>query len=180
MSHSSVSGVRSKSFIRLWISGKYSLENHCSRRISMLLPSLSCTFRGVPGMSSPFCFHWMRRSAMSIWAFRCSSVASHRYCGISPEQMIAVFSDSTSAMGLSGCCRRRCSPKRHWVSCQDSSRVPVFLRRLWAQLILNFVNGVDRISEDKISAAMLRKFVNTVYGIMRDVKIPSCCRGFLL
>ena len=57
-------------------------------------------------------------------------VASHRYCGISPEQMIAVFSDSTSAMGLSGCCGRRCSPKRHWVSCQDSSRVPVFLRRL--------------------------------------------------
>ena len=31
-------------------------------------------------------------------------VSSHRYCGISPEQMIAVFSDSTSAMGLSGCC----------------------------------------------------------------------------
>ena len=27
MSHSSVSGVRSKSFIRLWISGKYSLED---------------------------------------------------------------------------------------------------------------------------------------------------------
>ena len=75
MSHSSVTGVRSKSLIRLWISGKYSLENHFSRRISMLLPSLSCTFRGVPGMSSPFCFHWMRRSAMSIWAFRCSSVA---------------------------------------------------------------------------------------------------------
>lgn len=40
-------------------------------------------------------------------------VASHRYCGISPEQMTAVFSDSTSAMGLSGCCGRRCSPKRH-------------------------------------------------------------------
>ena len=31
-------------------------------------------------------------------------VASHRYCGMSPEQIIAVFSDSTSAMGLSGCC----------------------------------------------------------------------------
>lgn len=27
MSHSSVTGVRSKSFIRLWISGKYSLED---------------------------------------------------------------------------------------------------------------------------------------------------------
>ena len=175
----------------------------------MSLLSLSCTFRGVPGMSSPFCFHWMRRSAMSMWALRCSSVAyrwrmsltvmlisaaesfsweswdfppvaSHRYCGMSPEQMIAVFSDSTRAMGLSGCCGRRCSPKRHWVSCQDSSRVPVFLRRLWTQLILNLVNGVDRISEDKTSAAMLRKFVNTVYDIMRDVKIPSCCRGFLL
>ena len=45
---------------------------------------------------------------------------------------------------------------------------------------LNLLNGIDRISEDKISAAMLRKFVNTVYGIMRDVKIPSNCRGFLL
>ena len=45
---------------------------------------------------------------------------------------------------------------------------------------LNLLNGIDRISEDKISAAMLRKFVNTVYDIMRDVKIPSCCRGFLL
>lgn len=75
MSHSSVTGVRSKSFIRLWISGKYSLENHFSSRISMSLLSLNCTFRGVPGMSSPFCFHWIRRSAMSIWAFRCSSVA---------------------------------------------------------------------------------------------------------
>ena len=75
MSHSSVTGVRSKSFIQLWISGKYSLENHFSSKISMSLLSLSCTFRGVPGMSSPFCFHWIRRSAMSIWAFRCSSVA---------------------------------------------------------------------------------------------------------
>ena len=44
----------------------------------------------------------------------------------------------------------------------------------------NLVNGVDRISEDKISAAVLRKFVNAVYDIMRDVKIPRCCRGFLL
>ena len=42
--------------------------------------------------------------------------------------------------------------------------------RLWTQLILNLVNGVDRISEDKISATVLRKFVNTVYDIMRDVK----------
>ena len=75
MSHSSVTGVRSKSFIRLWISGKYSLENHFSSKISMSLLSLSCTFRGVPDMSSPFCFHWMRRSAMSMWALRCSSVA---------------------------------------------------------------------------------------------------------
>lgn len=136
---------------------------------------------------------------MSIWAFRCSSVAyrwrmsltvmsisaaesfsweswdlppvaSHRYCGMSPKQMIAVFSDSTRAMGLSRCCGRRCSPKRHWVSCQDSSRVPVFLRRLWTQLILNLVNGIDRISENKISATVLRKFVNTVYDILRDVK----------
>ena len=45
---------------------------------------------------------------------------------------------------------------------------------------LSLVNGADRITEDKISAAMLRKFVNTVYDIMRDVKIPSCCRGFVL
>ena len=75
MSHSSVTGVRSKSFIKLWISGKYSLENHFSSRISMSLLSLSCTFRGVPDMSSPFCFHWIRRSAMSMWAARCSSVA---------------------------------------------------------------------------------------------------------
>ena len=43
---------------------------------------------------------------------------------------------------------------------------------IWATLLpfLNLVNGVDRISDDKISAAMLRKFVNTVYDIMRDVK----------
>ena len=45
---------------------------------------------------------------------------------------------------------------------------------------LNLVNGADRITEDKISAAMLRKFVNTVYDILRDARIPSCCRGFLL
>jgi len=53
---------------------------------------------------------------------------------------------------------------------------------IWAMLVafFEFGEGVDRISEDKISAAMLRKFVNTVYDILRDVKIPSCCRGFLL
>ena len=34
-------------------------------------------------------------------------VASHRYCGMRPEQMIAVFSDSTSAMGLCGYWDRR-------------------------------------------------------------------------
>lgn len=45
---------------------------------------------------------------------------------------------------------------------------------------LNLVNGADRITEDKISAAMLRKFVNAVYDILRDARIPSCCRGFLL
>ena len=45
---------------------------------------------------------------------------------------------------------------------------------------LNLVNGADRITEDKISAAMLRKFVNIVYDILRDARIPSCCRGFLL
>ena len=31
MSHSSVTGVRLKSFIRLWISGKYSLEKHSTK-----------------------------------------------------------------------------------------------------------------------------------------------------
>ena len=31
MSHSSVTGVRSKSFIRLWISGKYSLKRHLDK-----------------------------------------------------------------------------------------------------------------------------------------------------
>ena len=51
--------------------------------------------------------------------------------------------------------------------------------RLWWPF-LNLVNGVDRISEDKISATVLLKFVNTIYDIMRDVKIPNCCRGFLL
>ena len=45
---------------------------------------------------------------------------------------------------------------------------------------LNLVNGADRITEDKISAEMLRKFVNAVYDILRDARIPSCCRGFLL
>ena len=29
----------------------------------------------MPGRGSPFCFHWMMRSAMSMWAARCSSVA---------------------------------------------------------------------------------------------------------
>ena len=37
-------------------------------------------------------------------------------------------------------------------------------------MFLILVNGVDRISEDKISAAVLRKFVNAVYDILRDVK----------
>lgn len=67
-------------------------------------------------------------------------VASHRYCNISPELMIAVFSDSTRAMG-SGSCWRICSPKRHWARCQDSSRVPDFFSRLWPQLILNLASG---------------------------------------
>lgn len=35
---------------------------------------------------------------------------------------------------------------------------------------LNLVNGADRITEYKISAAVLQKFVNTVYDILRDVK----------
>ena len=35
---------------------------------------------------------------------------------------------------------------------------------------LDLLNGVDRISENKISATVLLKFVNTVYDIMRDVK----------
>ena len=55
-----------------------------------------------------------------------------------------------------------------------------FLEEAEGQLILNLLNGIDRISEDKISAAMLRKFVNGVYDILRNVKIPSCCRRFLL
>ena len=29
----------------------------------------------MPGRSSPVRFHWMMRSAMSMWAARCSSVA---------------------------------------------------------------------------------------------------------
>ena len=29
----------------------------------------------MPGMDSPVRFHWMMRSAMSMWAARCSSVA---------------------------------------------------------------------------------------------------------
>ena len=110
---------------------------------------------------------------MSIWAFRCSSVAyrwrmsltvmsisaaesfsweswdlppvaSHRYCGMRAEHIMAVFSDSTRGMGLSGCCGRH---------------------------FFNLVNSVDRISTDKISATVLRKFVNGVYDIVRDVKI---------
>lgn len=39
--------------------------------------------------------------------------------GHQPAQMMAVFSDSTRATGLSGACGRRCSPKRHWVSSQS-------------------------------------------------------------
>ena len=49
-------------------------------------------------------------------------VASRRYWGIIAEQMMAVFSDSTRAMILSWCWGRRCSPKRHWVSCQSLGR----------------------------------------------------------
>ena len=56
-------------------------------------------------------------------------VASQRYLGIRPAQMTAVFSLSTRATGLSGYSARRCSPKRHWVSCQSSGSCPeVFIR----------------------------------------------------
>ena len=63
-------------------------------------------------------------------------VASHRYWGIIAEQMMAVFSDSTRAMVLSGCWGRRCSPKRHWVSCQSGGSCFLLLSIEWSQLIL--------------------------------------------
>ena len=122
MSHSSVTGVRSKSFIRLWISGKYSLENHFSRRISMSLLSLSCTFRGVPGMSSSFCFHWMRRSAMSMWALRCSSIAYRQRMSltvmlISAEEIFFFHSSQPSISGNAMVLRPARTDSFSWESC---------------------------------------------------------------
>ena len=55
-----------------------------------------------------------------------------------------------------------------------------FLEEAVDPVDFEFGQHVDRISEDKISAAVLRKFVNAVYDILRDARIPSCCRGFLL
>ena len=46
-----------------------------------------------------------------------------------------------------------------------------FLEEAVDPVDFEFGQHVDRISEDKISAAVLRKFVNTVYGNLRDVKI---------
>ena len=63
-------------------------------------------------------------------------VASQRYWGIRAAQMMAVFSDSTRATVLSGCWDRRCSPKRHWVSCQSLGSWWRRLRVVWSQLIL--------------------------------------------
>ena len=64
------------------------------------------------------------------------SVASQRYWGIIAEQIMAVFSDSTRAMVLSGCWGRMCSPKRHWVSCQSGGSCFFLLSIEWSQLIL--------------------------------------------
>jgi hypothetical protein len=63
-------------------------------------------------------------------------VASHRYWGMRAELMMAVFSDSTRATVLSGCWDRRCSPKRHWVSCQSLGSWFLLLSVEWSQFIL--------------------------------------------
>jgi len=65
-----------------------------------------------------------RTESLSWESWDLPPVASHRYCGMRAEHIMAVFSDSTRAMGLSGYWDRRCSPKRHWVSCQDWSSMP--------------------------------------------------------
>lgn len=52
-----------------------------------------------------------------------------------PKQMIAVFSDPTSATGLLGCSSRRCSPKRHWESSQSAGSWPDCFIREWAQVM---------------------------------------------
>ena len=69
-------GVKSKSFIWFWVSGKSSIENHFEKDFHVL-PSLSCTFQGMPGMSFPFCFHLVVRSEIFIWAYGNSLVAYH-------------------------------------------------------------------------------------------------------
>ena len=50
--------------------------------------------------------------------------------GMSPAQMMAVFSLSTKATGFSGKSGRRCSPKRNWVSVHSCGSWPEYLRRL--------------------------------------------------
>ena len=63
-------------------------------------------------------------------------VASQVYWGMRAELMMAVFSDSTRAIVVSGCWRSRCSPKRHWVSCQSGGSCFFLLSVVWSQLIL--------------------------------------------
>ena len=63
-------------------------------------------------------------------------VASQRYWGMRAAQMMAVFSDSTRATVLSWCWGKRCSPKRHWVSCQSGGSCFLLLSTEWSQLIL--------------------------------------------
>ena len=71
---SSVTGIKSRSSIRAYISGWYSAGNHLFRSELQSVRSLIWSLRDVPGMGSPVRFHWMMRSAMSMWAALCSSV----------------------------------------------------------------------------------------------------------
>ena len=69
---SSVTGIKSRSSIRACISGWYSAGNHLFRGELQSVRSLIWSLRDVPGMGSPVRFHWMIRSAMSMWAALCS------------------------------------------------------------------------------------------------------------
>ena len=72
---SSVTGIKSRSSIRACISGWYSAGNHLFRSELQSVRSLIWSLRDVPGMGAPVRFHWIMRSAMSMWAALCSSVA---------------------------------------------------------------------------------------------------------
>lgn len=72
-----------------------------------------------------------RRSAVKLCF---PPVASHRNLGYVMEHIRAVFSLSTSPMGLVGCRGNRCSPNRHCFSWKSAGSLFCFMSMLCAQL----------------------------------------------